>query len=266
MKIPIPRFAIPPRRFAAALLLVTGFAQAGSLPWSDAQQMVLVTIAHWNATQGSLQIFQLEDRQWQALSDPVEVTIGRGGAAWGVGLHQAQPGPVKREGDGRSPAGVYRIGTAFGYANIVRTGLHYQPMHATDYCIDVSTSPLYNQIVDARQVGESAVAGSTEPMRRDIHLQGDSRYRAGFVIEHNRHGLANAGSCIFAHLWKAPGEPTAGCTAMAEAVMEKLLASLHADRHPVFVLLPQAEYLRLREPWQLPAIGASADLHPTLEH
>ena len=28
------------------------------------------------------------------------------------------------------------------------------------------------------------------------------------MIEHNADGRAGGGSCIFAHLWKAPGEPT----------------------------------------------------------
>ena len=128
-------------------------------------------------------------------------------------------------------------------------------MSATDYCVDVSGSPLYNKIVDSNEVGTAAVAQSTEPMRRDIHADGDQRYKLGFVIEHNPEGRAEAGSCIFAHLWKAPGEATAGCTAMAEPVMQRLYAWLRPDQHPVFVLLPDAEYRRLKSAWNLPDIN-----------
>jgi L,D-peptidoglycan transpeptidase YkuD (ErfK/YbiS/YcfS/YnhG family) len=131
-------------------------------------------------------------------------------------------------------------------------------MDASDYCIDVSGSPLYNRIVDADDVGADAVRESTEPMRRDLHADGDQRYRLGFVIEHNPRGKAMAGSCIFAHLWKSPDSATAGCTAMQAETMQALLAWLDPKQQPVFVLLPQAEYLRLQRDWQLPALEPRA--------
>jgi L,D-peptidoglycan transpeptidase YkuD (ErfK/YbiS/YcfS/YnhG family) len=164
--------------------------------------------------------------------------------------------PVKREGDGRAPAGVFAIGTAFGYADSARTGLPYAAMDAGDYCVDVSGSPYYNRIVDSAQVGAAAIEGSTEPMRRDLHADGDQRYRLGFVIANNPRGERGAGSCIFGHLWKSPDSTTAGCTAMAPASMETLLRWLDADRRPVFVLLPAAEYQRLQHDWRLPALAA----------
>ena len=46
--------------------------------------------------------------------------------------------------------------------------------------------------------------------------------------------------------------PTAGCTAMAEPVMQELLRWLDPQHHPVFVLLPRAEYDRLAHDWRLP--------------
>ncbi|HEY4366998.1 MAG TPA: hypothetical protein VGN07_07150 [Steroidobacteraceae bacterium] len=231
-------------------------AAAGAAPsaWHDARQLVLVTTADWNANRGSLQTFQMQDDRWQAVAPAVPVTIGTAGSAWGIGLHDAQPGPKKREGDGRSPAGVFSIGEAFGYASSAQTGLRYQAMTEADYCIDVDASPLYNQIVDARKVGVAAVTGSTEPMRRDIHVSGDQRYKIGFVIEHNPAGTHAAGSCIFAHLWKAPGEPTSGCTAMDEPVMKRLLAWLRPEDRPIFVLLPRAEYARVKASWGLPEV------------
>jgi L,D-peptidoglycan transpeptidase YkuD (ErfK/YbiS/YcfS/YnhG family) len=118
--------------------------------------------------------------------------------------------------------------------------------------MDVSGSPLYNRIVDSREVGDAAVAGSTEPMRLDLRTPGDQRYRIGFVIEHNASGRALGGSCIFAHLWKAPGQTTAGCTAMQDSAMRELLDWLDPRLEPVFVQLPEVEYHRLRSAWKLP--------------
>ncbi|WP_330969852.1 L,D-transpeptidase family protein, partial [Lysobacter sp. A3-1-A15] len=173
---------------------------------------------------------------------------------WGTGLHPAVAGgPVKREGDGRAPAGVFAIGDAFGYAATADTALPYRAMTAGDWCIDVPGSPLYNRIVSVQDVGADAIVGSTEPMRRDLHKQGDARYVLGFVIEHNTAAVPRAGSCIFAHVWKSPQTPTAGCTAMDAGHMQALLAWLDPAARPLFVLLPTPEHARLHAAWGLPA-------------
>lgn len=257
---------MPIRRTATALLalLVAGCAHNVPLPasdarqWADARQMVLVTSADWDATGGELRRYEREGDGWRQVGEAVPVTLGRSGSGWGLGLNpQRGDGPVKREGDGKAPAGVFAIGTAFGYADNARTGLRYQAMTANDWCIDVPASNYYNRIIDRSTVKAPYLDQSSEPMRRDIHVDGDQRYREGFVIEHNEGGAARqGGSCIFAHLWKAPGETTAGCTAMAPASMDALLAWLDARRKPVFVLLPKAQYAALRQDWKLPEITA----------
>jgi L,D-peptidoglycan transpeptidase YkuD (ErfK/YbiS/YcfS/YnhG family) len=228
--------------------------------WQGARQLVLVVTPGWNANRGTLRTFERGDQGWREVSHAVPVTVGKSGAAWGLGLQPSQVagGPLKLEGDGRSPAGVFRIGEAFGYAERSATALPYRALSATDYCMDVSGTPQYNRIVDAKVVGAAAVKGSSEPMRRDLHVHGDQRYRLGFVIEHNVHAVPQAGSCIFAHLWKSPHDTTTGCTAMAVPVMRRLLAWLRPEDQPVFVLLPQAEYQRLRTTWQLPAPADAA--------
>ena len=223
--------------------------------WSDARQLVLVVTPGQDATAGRMRAFDRVDGDWKPAGAAFNVSVGRSGIAWGIGLHPPQPGLAKREGDGRAPEGVFRIGTAFGYAGTARTGLAYAPMSATHWCVDVDGAPLYNRIVDAREVGEAAVAGSSEPMRRDLHAKGDQRYRLGFVIEHNADGRPGGGSCIFAHLWKAPGEPTAGCTAMDPAAMDRLLAWLREDAQPVFVQLTEADAARLSAAWRLPSLA-----------
>ena len=228
-------------------------AQRQRLAWADARQLVLVVTPDWDANHGILRTYTRDAGDWQPAGETTPVVIGRAGAAWGLGLHPPQPGPAKQEGDGRSPAGVFAIGSAFGYAESASTGLPYLALSAQDYCIDVSGSPFYNLIVDKRVVGAAAVARSTEPMRRDLLADGDQAYKVGFVIEHNPRGVTGAGSCIFAHLWKSADSATAGCTAMPEASMRTVLAQLEASAHPVFVLLPRAEYERLRAAWQLPS-------------
>lgn len=225
----------------------------GAAAWAHARQLVLVTTPGWDDTQGTLRTFERAGAGWREVGTGVPITVGRNGSAWGLGLSPAQgDGPQKREGDGRAPAGVFAIGPAFGYAASARTALPYAAMQNTSWCMDVVDSPLYNRIVDAKEVGEAAVKGSSEPMRLDLHKQGDQRYRNGFVVEHNAQAVKGAGSCIFAHLWKAPGETTAGCTAMAPESMQRLYAWLDPKARPVFALLPEAELARVRRDWDLP--------------
>ena len=253
------------RRSGIRQLLVLGFAMVAwagfavalaadsDVGWSESRQMVLVVTPDWNTDHGVLRAYERKGDTWRPVASAQAVTIGHAGAAWGLGLNDAQPdGPQKQEGDGRSAAGVYRIGEAFGYASKTDTQMPYRALQESDYCMDVSGSPYYNRIVDTRDVGEQAVAGSSEPMRRDLHLNGDQLYKVGFVIEHNTRGHEKAGSCIFAHVWKSPTDATAGCTAMPEAAMRQLLAWLKPEDHPVFVLLPQKEYARLQSAWRLP--------------
>ncbi|MEN5040818.1 L,D-transpeptidase family protein [Stenotrophomonas sp. TWI1149] len=240
----------------AVLLVITAPVFAVALEGST--QLVVVTTERWDATEGRLQAFERTAQGWQPHGAAFDVAVGRSGSAWGEGLHPAQSGtPQKREGDGRSPAGIFAIGPAFGYAPRLTSGLPYQPMRDTSYCMDVPDSPYYNRIVDADVVGAEAVAGSTEPMRLDLHNKGDRRYREGFVIEHNPKSTPGGGSCIFAHLWRTPGEATAGCTAMEPARMTTLLTWLNASAQPRFVLLPRAEYQRLQADWQLPVLAGS---------
>ena len=237
-------------------------ADARRADWPDAEsrQLVVVLTPNWNASSGRLATFEREPGgAWRATGGSFNVTVGRAGSGWGLGIHPPQAtGPQKQEGDGRAPAGVFAIGPAFGYAASAETRLPYLAMQREHWCIDVPGSPLYNRIVDAKRVGEEAIEGSTEPMRRDVHLKGDGVYRQGFVIAHNVEGADRGGSCIFAHVWKAPGAPTAGCTAMREADMAALLAWIDPAKTPRFALLPVQEYARLQAAWDLPAPSAAA--------
>lgn len=225
---------------------------ADSTPRPAARQLVLVVVPDWSSSRGTLSCHERRDAGWQAVRGDVPVTIGTAGCGWGVGLHPADgDGPTKREGDGRSPAGVFAVGDAFGAEERLETGLAYFPMTRHHWCVDAAGSPHYNRIVDDRTVGPDAVRG-TEPMRRDIHLDGDACYVVGFMIRHNAACAAGLGSCIFAHPWKAPGAPTAGCTAMAEADLREILAWLEAGAEPRFALLTAAELRRRWRDWDLP--------------
>ncbi|WP_394177000.1 transglutaminase domain-containing protein [Thalassotalea litorea] len=232
------------------------------LPELDSDQVVMVITDDENAIQGKLFSFekQIETQNnpttWKSANIETDIVVGKTGIAWGKGLHPEQPGKQKQEGDGKAPAGVFRLGTAFGYLPDLPTGLNYEPMTASHFCMDVGGSPLYNQIADTKVVGEQALAGNSEPMRRDIH-KNDQVYKKGIFVHHNPDNLAGSGSCIFIHLWRSDSSPTLGCTAMDETAMDKLLAWLDKDKNPLMVTLTKAQYESLKRDWRLPEIPAN---------
>ena len=81
---------------------------------------------------------------------PFPVVVGKSGLAWGKGLSSVEQseGPVKREGDGKAPAGVFKLGTAFGYDSTADTKLPYLALTSTIECVDDSHSARYNELVD----------------------------------------------------------------------------------------------------------------------
>ena len=247
--------ATPPRETAVGTPAAT-HTVASPWPLASAAQLVVVIAPNWDSPHGELHRYERGDAGWREVGHGHAVSLGRNGSGWGLGLHPLpQPGPQKAEGDGRSPAGVFALSGAFGYAAQLATALPYQPMRESHYCIDVAESPLYNRIVDAADVGTAAVEGSTEPMRLDLHNDGDPRYALGIVVDHNPQAVPGKGSCIFVHLRRSPEETTAGCTSMETPQMQALLEWLDPTRQPVLVLLPEAEYARLTPQWDLPPLA-----------
>jgi L,D-peptidoglycan transpeptidase YkuD (ErfK/YbiS/YcfS/YnhG family) len=215
-----------------------------------ARQLILVRADSWSSTSGELRRYQRgPDGEWAQVSGAVPAVLGRNGLGWGRGLHGEPPGaPVKREGDGRAPAGVFDVGPAFGSAPVPPPGTQVNYIAATDTleCVDDPASPHYNGLWDTSLVPRDW--RSSEKMLRQ-----DGLYDLGLFIHHNRAPpRRGAGSCIFLHVWKGPAQPTAGCTAIAKEELIEVIRWLDPAALPVFVQLPAPELTRRREPWGLP--------------
>ena len=186
---------------------------------------------------------------WEAVGESWPAVIGKAGSGWGAGLSPAgQEGPVKKEGDLKSPAGVFAFRSSYGYAEDVPKTWRMPYDQSTDLeCIDDPASDNYTKIVDRKQVASDWQ--SAEQMRRD-----DALYEWVLDVAHNADAKPGAGSCIFLHVWSGPESSTAGCTAMDKAKLEALLAKLDPANQPLYVLLPRAEYRAVAGVWGLPAL------------
>jgi L,D-peptidoglycan transpeptidase YkuD (ErfK/YbiS/YcfS/YnhG family) len=221
------------------------------------RQLIVVISDHWDSTEGQLFSFEKNNRGWGIHPITGAVTLGKKGLAWGIGLHPEQPGRQKAEGDGRAPAGLFTLSGTFGYEPSVTTAMPYQAMLIDDFCIDVPHSPLYNLTVNRTLYPAKDTEGTTEPMRRDVHVNGDQSYQLGVFIDHNPTQVRAAGSCIFMHIWKSPTTATAGCTAMTPHQLQSLVKWLDPNKKPLYLLLPKQQYQQLQQSWQLPELPAS---------
>ena len=197
----------------------------------------------------------------------IGVVVGESGLGGALGLPPLGVGePRKTEGDGRAPAGVFRLLSAFGpMAPPVKTRMPWLRTSDELVCVDDPRGGAYNRLVDeagTRAPAEPAGGGdpapartykSAEPMVRD-----DGLYEIGVLIDQNGFGDTSAqvipgrGSCAFLHVWKRKGRGTQGCTAMARPDLEKIVEWLDPARRPVLVQLPLEELVKRRIPWRLP--------------
>ncbi|HEY4131927.1 MAG TPA: hypothetical protein VGM50_15005, partial [Gemmatimonadaceae bacterium] len=123
---------------------------------SGARQIVVVKTADWSTTKGVLQRYEREGdaAPWTPIGGAIPIVVGKTGLAWGIGFDALSRGePQKHEGDGKSPAGVFPLDTAFGFApSMADVKLPYFPLREPSDCVDDTTSVHYNTVIDRDRV------------------------------------------------------------------------------------------------------------------
>ena len=216
--------------------------------------MLLVTTGNWDAVPGTLRRFSRPDTHsaWSQVGPAIPIVVGRKGLGWGRGLNPAPdlPGPVKKEGDKKSPAGVFSLSSAFGLAAPGQSKgikLPYVQLTSGIECVDDEKSTHYNSIVDRGGISQPDW-NSSEKMR-----EVGAQYQWGVVVDHNADPREpGSGSCVFIHIWHDSATGTTGCTAMALDKIETILPWLDPSARPVLVQLPEAEDKHLKKIWLLP--------------
>jgi D-alanyl-D-alanine dipeptidase len=233
----------------AALLLCASMLRAQQIPRNSKQLIVVVTDG-WDSLRGTLYGFEKQKGNWvRRFSNAI--VVGKNGLGVGDGLFPVSidGAPVKQEGDGKSPAGFFGIGTAFGYAPADEAAwIKYPYVCAVDtlVCVDDTRSVFYNTL----SVKDSAHIdyNSFEYMHRR-----DTLYRWGLFVNHNAgKPVPGKGSCIFIHIWQSDHTGTTGCTAMRQADLLRILHWIDAKKHPLLVQFPKSEYAKLYTRYHLP--------------
>lgn len=232
-----------------AILLLATFFEAMA---NDPEQMVLVLLPHADANQGQLYKYEKRDGQWLRIGPAHPITIGKNGVAWSKSPYAPVDALIKKEGDKRSPAGIFSLQQTFGRASDAQTKymlMPYETIGPNAQCIEDKNSQYYNQIVfDNTKV-------SADWDQDDRMLRDDDLYDWGVFVRHNDEQTPGDGSCIFIHIWSGAGKPTAGCTAMSKNHLRQLVFWLDPSKNPQMALLTNADYTRLKDQLDLPEIA-----------
>jgi len=123
---------------------------------------------------------------------------------------------VKREGDGASPVGAWRMMRLFYRADRIfppHAGLSARPLRPSDGWCETVGDRNYNRLV------HMPYGASHETMTRVDHL-----YDVVVELSHNaRPRVQGHGSAVFLHLRRPDGGPTAGCIAVSLRDMRTIL-------------------------------------------
>jgi len=237
------------------VILMTSLWAGAQIP-AGCDQVVVGLAKDWNSSHVSLRVYERRGKAWIPAGKSWAGRLGRRGLAWGQGIHNQikSSAPVKKEGDQKAPAGIFLIGGAYGYAaSIARhPKLPYRRISECDLWVEDMSSNHYNRHLVLKNPPQTTWEKKAQ-MR-----QNDYAHSLKLYIAHNDAILGGKpipglGSAIFFHIWRDGGnQPTAGCTTMSEPMLKALIAHLDPEKKPVYVLLPDSEYRRLKSSWNLP--------------
>ncbi|MDD2790122.1 MAG: L,D-transpeptidase family protein [Sulfurimonas sp.] len=193
------------------------------------QQIILVVADDFQTPKANL----LSYEDGKKVFDTVAVNIGRNGLAWGLGeveLTKKRDEPLKYEGDGKSPAGIFKLTDIYGYKKESNFKMPYLYASEKLICVDESDSLFYNHLIQMN--GDEK---SFEYMKRK-----DGQYELGIVVAHNKNAVTNRGSCIFLHIKKSEEASTAGCSAMRLDEIQKISSWLDKSKNPILIQIPKS--------------------------
>jgi len=154
-----------------------------------------------------------------AAGDPRRGWLIAEGQIWPVALGHGGIRANKREGDGGTPKGIFRPRQLWWRADRhprPRTFLPIRAIGPEDAWCEDPASRHYNQPVRLDRLGDG------DRLRRQDHL-----YDFIVEIDHNTSPrIAGRGSAVFLHLARENFGPTAGCVAMTQGAMLRLLRRL----------------------------------------
>jgi L,D-peptidoglycan transpeptidase YkuD (ErfK/YbiS/YcfS/YnhG family) len=208
----------------------------------DAGQVVVVTGRSWSSSHAVLRRYErTSDGRWRRVGDAVPARVGGNGFVLAA---------ERRQSTGTTPAGTFRVLSAFGNGPDPGASLPYRVVDRSDWWVYDPRDPRTYNVLQPRRVATSAWRRS---WAEDLSGYG-GQYRYVAVLDFNLPvGVARAadgqlvaaepadtrlGGGIFLHV-SGPGA-TSGCVSVDRATMRSALRWLDPAQHPVIVMGPRS--------------------------
>ena len=147
-----------------------------------------------------------KEEEWKLILE-TEAIIGKNGLG------------KTKEGDGKTPIGVFCFVEAFGIMENPGTKIRYTQVKENDYWVDDSSSSYYNQFVST-----DVVTKDWDMAERIVEF-GES-YHYVLATSYNVERIRGKGSAVFLHCVSSEAESTAGCIAIPEQYMREIMKRL----------------------------------------
>ncbi len=219
----------------------------------DALQLVVGLAPNWRSPVADVYRFERKSGEpWKRVGGPRRsrttwrANTGKNGLAAGRGLIDwcGPESERKIEGDKKAPAGIFRIGRAYGFGAGKKLRKKLLPLTDDMVCVSDPTSRHYNEIVDESET--ECDWDWARPLKKP-----DGVMRRMVMIGVNgadpdpARPIANAGSCILFHISRGPKRPTVGCTSLPREAMDRFIAWLDPAKKPVYLLMTRRQYREL---------------------
>lgn len=176
----------------------------------------LIVVEPYNTSYAKIYLLEKDDAKWKKVGF-FSGRIGRNGS-----VNAAE----KKEGDGKTPKGIYSLPRGFG-TKYVKTNLPYKVLDGTEYWVDDSSSKYYNTMQIAKNK-KDITWNSAE------HLVDNAvEYQYAIVIDYNNPPVKDKGSAIFFHVEN--NKATSGCVAVSKENMLKIMSWIDSNKTKILI-------------------------------
>jgi len=212
------------------------------------EQVVFVLAKNLDSKKAKLIRYEKIAGKFEQISSPINVNLGKKGLAWADSKYS---NIIKKEGDKKAPAGVFKLSWVYGYENHVKTKMPYTKSTSKHICVDDSTSNFYNQVIKTNNKKQFK---SYENM-----LLSNETYKYVIQINYNSSRIAKRGSCIFMHVEDKKKKTTSGCTSMPQKYLKNIVSWLDIDKKPIIIQIPRNKCEQFRQKYHFLKCNLSLD-------
>jgi len=191
----------------------------------DSEQVILIKAMNDNNFYSILSYYEKIDGIWTNIIKEIPSTIGK------YGINKT------KEGDLKSPTGIFSLGSAFGFAPKLNTKYPFLKLDNSYYWVDDIESVYYNQLVHYIDGNRKEFISGEQMATFDV-------YKYGIFINYNLERKRSLGSAIFMHIYRSKDSPTGGCIATDEENLKLIISRLDIQKNPLIVIGDTYDYVK----------------------